>query len=627
MFDRTLKVDDDFFYQEGAKGRRAARREVSERRNFRFPRKRWIFAALIILSLMVAGWIYARRIKPVDMASYAPETALGYVEINNWPKLIDNLTSTTAWREFAPAYGVPEGLDYINKAGSLPFGSFGPLGDMIARMTGRGEAAILARSQFALVITGLEVRGERVKPRIALIAETHGGASSAREIAERRLPQFAERAFGRVVRESGDYAGVPFQIWSASDSEKRLLVAQIDGELIIANDPEPLRECIDTRLGRAPSMVNNFYLRNSRPLVEPSGGQSAIFGFVTGEGVTRLLRFWAFLVSGDMLSKAAVAGAMGDIFTDFSSRAADGIAYGVSFENGLVVDRYTLLFKPDLADALKVAVKPAGESASNSSARRVPRIMDMIPEGARDVTLIGVENPIKALDGIEAAISSRVGAAQSFLLRQFIIGALDFFLGIKENEKADGVIGDEIANFNMTGEAKDRVWLISQRDKAFVKTLIERVFTVRDAKLLREQYKGSVIFSSSDARHGAAVIIDDFLALGERDRLIQLIDAHQSGRNFTNSPQLTASDKTPGLAAIKSFTSVKEETGEMLSAIARWTGRPPASSSALDQLNLATSATTINDSGVYVESHSPFGNFPFFISLADSLMKSGVERK
>ena len=125
MFHRTLKVDDDFFYQEDAKGWRAAHREGRERRRFRFSRKRWILAALIILSLAVAGWIYTHRVKPVDMASYAPETALGYLEINNWPKLVDNLTSTKAWRELAPAYGVPEGLDYFGKIGSLSLGSLG----------------------------------------------------------------------------------------------------------------------------------------------------------------------------------------------------------------------------------------------------------------------------------------------------------------------------------------------------------------------------------------------------------------------------------------------------------------------------------------------------------------------
>src|SRR5262245_6797134 len=555
------------------------------------------------------------------MATYVPETALGYLEINDWPRLVDNLTSTEAWRELAPAYGVPQELHYFGNLGLWPFG------DWIAWMTGRGEAAMLARSQFALVITGLEVRGEQVKPRIALIAETHSDAGSLREVAEKRLPQFAERAFGRFVKEGGEYAGIPFEIWRAGDSEKQLLTAQIGGELILANHPEPLRDCIDARLGRAPSMVNNFHLRNSRPLVEPPGGGGAMFGFVTGEGVTRMLRFWAFLVSGDMLSKAAVAGAMGDVFTDLSAGATDGIAYGASFENGAVVDRYMLLFKPDLADALRAAVKPAGPQRPNASAQRVPEIMEVIPAEARDVTLIGVENPIKALDGIEAAIAARVGAAQSFLLHQFIIGARDIFLGIKENDKTDGVIGDEIANFNMTGEGKDRVWLVSQRNEAFVKTLIERVFTARGATLLRETYKGREIFRSSEARHGSAVIVGDFLALGARERLTQLIDAHQSGRSFNNSPQLAAANKITQPAAVKSFTSAKEETGEMLSTIARWTGRAPSRPSALDRLQLATSATTLNDRGVRVESHSPFGNLPFFISLADGLVKAGADSK
>src|SRR5262249_18563050 len=400
MFHRTLKVDDDFFYQVNAKSG-----EAPKRGRFRFSRKRLILASLIILSVALGVWIYASRPKPAVMASYAPETALGYLEINNWPQLIDNLTSTEAWRELAPAYGVPKKLDYFGKIGLWPFG------DWIARMTGRGEAAMLARSQFALVITGLEVRGEQVKPRVALIAETHSDADFLREVVGKRLPQFAERAFGRFVKEGGEYAGIPFQIWRAGDSDKQLLTAQIDGELILANHPEPLRDCIDTRLGRAPSMVNNFHLRNSRPLVEPAGGEGAMFGFVTGEGVTRVLRFWAFLVSGDTLSKAGVAGVMGDGFSHFSSRATDGMSYRANFENGAVVDRYMLLFKPDLADALRGAVKPAKQSEQNASAQRV---LDVVPAEAKDVTLIGVENPIKALDGIEAAIAARVGVAQSF---------------------------------------------------------------------------------------------------------------------------------------------------------------------------------------------------------------------
>ena len=579
-----------------------------------FSRKRLILALLIILPLAAGGWIYARRPKPIVIASYVPEAALGYLEVNNWPQMVDNLTSTKAWRELAPAYGIPEELNYLGKAGLWYWG------DWIARITGRGETAMLARSQFAVVITGLEVRGEQVKPRMALIAETHSDVDSLREAAEKRLSQLATTAFGRFVKQSGEYSGVPFAIWRAPDSERQLLAAQIEGELILANHPDPLRACIDTRLGRAPSMANNFHMRNSRLLVEPAGGESAMFGFITGEGVTRLLRFWAFLISGDTLSKAALAGAMGDVFTDFSSRATDGIAYGAGFEdgpNGLdVVDRYTLLFKPELADALKAAIKPAGQSEPNANMRRV---LDLIPTEAKDVTLIGVENPVKALDGIEAVIASRAGAAQSFLLHQFIIGAREAFLGIKENDKVDGAIGDEIANFNLTGESKDRVWLIAQRNEAFVTTMVERVFTSRGAALSREKYKGRDILRSSDARRGAAVIIGEFLALGGRERLMRLIDSYQSGRSLNNSLQFITANKIAQPAAVKSFTSVKEESGEMLATIARWmgseSGGQPSNGAALDRLPFASSATSFNDRGVYVESHSPFGNLPFLISI------------
>jgi hypothetical protein len=86
-------------------------------------------------------------------------------------------------------------------------------------------------------------------------------------------------------------------------------------------------------------------------------------------------------------------------------------------------------------------------------------------------------------------------------------------------------------------------------------------------------------------------------------------------------------DKTRRPAAVKSFTSAKEESGEMLSTIARWVGRAPSRPSALDRLPLATSATMFNERGVYVESLSPFGNFTFFASLADGLMKAGSDSK
>jgi hypothetical protein len=436
---------------------------------------------------------------------------------------------------------------------------------------------------------------------------------------ERRLPELARNVFGQFVKATDRYNGVQITAYRAENSEKQLVAAQIEGELILANHPDPLRACIDTRLGRAPSMAGNFYLQNARPIVERADCNGCMFGFVTGEGVTRLLRFGAFLLSGDVLSKAALAGAMGDVFTEFSTRATDGIAYGANFEDGVVVDRYALMLKPEVADALKTVVKPNAKAL---------RATDVIPAEAADVTLVGVENPMKTLDGIEAAISARIGAAQSFLLHQFVIGAREAFLGLRANDKAEEAIGDEIANFNTTAESEDRVWLVAPRDRAFVTTLVERVFTAQGAVLSREKYEGVDIVSSSDDRRGAAAFVGDFLAIGKRERLINLIDSQRRGQSIKSAPRFVAASRVSAPAPIRSFTSVKSESGEMMAVIARWAATEPgasapapASVAALNQLPFAANATSVNDRGIYVEARSPFGNFPFLVSLADGAMK------
>lgn len=571
---------------------------------FRSARTQIILASFIIPLLAVGGWIYARRPQPVVIASYVPESALGYLEINNWPQLLDSFTSTHAWRQLAPAYGVSNKLDYIGKVSQW---------DLMAQITGGGEAAMLARAQFAIVVTGLEVRGEEVKPRLALIAETHSQQESLGEVMERRLPELARSVFGQFVRATDQYNGVQITAYRAENSEKQLVAAQIEGELILANHPDPLRACIDTRLGRVPSMAGNFYLQNARPIVERADCDGCLFGFVTGEGVTRLLRFGAFLLSGDVLSKAALAGAMGDVFTEFSTRATDGIAYGASFEDGVVVDRYALMLKPEVADALKTVIKPSAKAS---------RATDVIPAEAADVTLVGVENPMKTLDGIEAAISARIGAAQSFLLHQFVIGAREAFLGLRANDKAEEAIGDEIANFNTTTESEDRVWLVAPRDRIFVTTLVERVFTAQGAVLSREKYEGVDIVSSSDDRRGAAAFVGDFLAIGKRERLVSLINSQRRGQNIKSAPRFIAANRVSLPAPIRSFTLVKRESGEMMAVIAQWGATesgalptPPANVAALNQLPFAASATSVNDRGIYVEARSPFGNFPFFVSI------------
>jgi hypothetical protein len=575
-----------------------------------FSSKKTILSLFVIFLIAIGIWLYSRRVQPIAIASYVPQSALGYLEINDWPELLGRLTETEAWHQLAPAYGIDGRLDYLGRAGWL------------ASLTGVGEPALLARTQFAIVLSGLEVSGEEVRPRLALIGETHSDADDLREVIAKRLPELARRVYGREVKETGEYGGVPVISFVGKDPGRRIYSAQIESGVIVANHPETLRACIDTRLGRSPSMANNFYLANARPIVRP---ESDILGFITGEGVTRLLGFGAFILSNNALRSAGITEVLNEVLSDLSARTSDGIAYGASFEKGGVVDRYSLLFKPELVESLRRVIKV------NSTE---PQALNFIPSRVNDVTIFNVENPDQTLDGIEAAVSARIGVGHGFLLHQFMLGARGALLGIKSSGSLQTAIGNEIASINLTREQQNRVWLVAMRDRRQVMKIVERYLSLpaegAASGLTRENYAGHELINSNDAKKGAAAILrkggeggegGDFVALGRRAQLILLIDTLRGGQNLKAAYRSAAAGGTTERGALLGFSSVKSETGEMMAALARLMdgrGNPQATKSALDQLPFAASATSLDDLGFYTESHSPLGNFPYLVSLIEN---------
>jgi hypothetical protein len=564
--------------------------------------KKGLIAAALLISIATGAWLYNGRKKAIDLASYVPESALGFLEINDWPRVVENMSSTEGWRRLAPAYGMSGKLEALGKIGWLSGLGIG------------GEAGTLARSQFALVVTGLEVRGEEIKPHLALIIETHSSPSKVQSILDARLPKFARDAFGEIVEETSDHSGVKVLSYRAARSERRVCRAQIESEVIIANQLEALQACIDARMGRGPSMAENFYVSNSRSIVERDG---SAFGFVSGEGVRRFLRFGAFLASGGALGKAALAGAVGEIFTEFSSRTSDGLAYGASFENGGVAERYAVLFKPDLADALRKTIKPSPKESG---------VLSVVPASATSVTLITVQNPLKTLDGVESAISSRVGAAQSFLLHQFMIGARETFFGLPGGRRVDQAIGDEIVGFSLAADPKTpteagRLWAAKVNDRALLSPIVEQALTVDRATLGRERHREYEILVSGNRSRGGAVFMNDVLLLGGRDHLIRVIDQLAGGQTFQNDLKRLSLGGLGEGAALKSFSDVKDEAAGMMLTLAKWTakaaGEPGGAPGPVESIPFAVSASSITSQGVFVESRSPFGSLPLLVSIAD----------
>jgi hypothetical protein len=570
-------------------------------------RKRILLFSLLLLVLGAALWLWSQRVRRVDMARYVPEAALGYLEINNWPQTAERLTATKAWKELAPAYGIADGragvLNYAGTLGGLAQYA-GPLG---------GEAALLARAQFALVVTSLEVRGEgdsnSVKPRWALLAEAHTSESTLRAAIAKRLPELAQRAFGATQQDIGVYEGISITALKAADQRssdpneiRQLLSAQVGSLWLVANHPEALRACLDTRLGRKPALADNAALKQARQQVL---GTDDVFGFITGDGLTRLLRFGTYVLTGGpaaAIGKAMLAGAVGDVLTEFSTRSAEGLAYGVSFEQDFVVDRYALLLKPDLLTALNQGLKVNAQPA---------RVLDLIPAGAREVTVIRLENPATAFTEIEKAISARVNFAQSFLLKQFLNSVQESFFGLRRDDNLAAVLGNEAASLNFTSDVENRLWLLSLRNETLARPLLARLL----GNPRRETRAGVELLDSGSDVRGAAAFVNGFLAVGKRAELIKLIEA-QRATKLTQTPPFTAAFKPPQTGITLSYASAKEETATLMHALARRVNdNAPQSVPALDSLPLMASVTSLNAQAVLNESYAPLGSFPLFFEL------------
>ncbi|MDQ3817544.1 MAG: hypothetical protein M3362_07635, partial [Acidobacteriota bacterium] len=183
----------------------------------RFLRK----ALLVIVALiLIAGlWVWWNHPRKVDMTAYVPADSLIYLEANDLPDIASSLVSTDAWKALAPPAGIRSDLGRISWL------------SRIASWTGIGssEAVVLSRAQLAIAVLGFDAADAgdtlRIKPRYAVVAETHTGESRTRTAVEQRVGDFAKRAYidPRVEQKEAD--GVKFTTWVSPDGERRIIAA------------------------------------------------------------------------------------------------------------------------------------------------------------------------------------------------------------------------------------------------------------------------------------------------------------------------------------------------------------------------------------------------------------------
>ena len=562
---------------------------------------------VFFLLLILAGiWIFFHRISSVAMDSYVPDSALGYLVVNDVPQVINKLTATQGWQDLAPIYGLDGKFKYTGWLATL------------GRWTGIGtaESLLFSRGQFALVITGIELRGDEVKPRWALVAETHGSEASIKSLISKRVVELATRAYKNPIQESSEYAGVPIIIFRAPNGGQSLLTANIKSEWILANDPEALRACIDTRLGKIPAISSNTLLPAARQAVDQSG---EVFAFVSQKGASRFSQFLAHLYAGKLLEATPLAGLLESLVSDISNGMVEGMAYSATFERGAVTDQYAVLCKPDVADGLKAAMKISGNKSPEKSA-----LIKQVPAAIEGVTWFNLQDPSRSVDSIEKIVTTRIGVAQSFLFHKFFTTAKKIFLGLEQGENGSSAIGSEVARLTFASHEDEPVWLATVVQKSAFEKIATRLISQPDKGVKREVYKGFELKISGDNKK-AFTVDEQFLVYGSSASLKQFIDEKQKNSVWVQSPKFTATqtqlEENDG--AVMSFHSVAEDSIKMMTSLKKKLNAKAenkiAGSVIGEKIPLAASRAIVNDSGLQVVSRSAFGNFPLVSSLVDSI--------
>jgi hypothetical protein len=574
--------------------------------------KRIVILTVILATGLIVLLVAMRKPPRTPMDRYVPASALAFLEIDSLPGVVDGLTDTKAWQELAPALGLSNQLRQIGFAA-----------DLVGR-TGIGpeQAVIASRAQLALVVTDLEAEtgGEdastNIRPHVALLIETHADPDTASRLLGDLALVLARRIYGESVsQQSEDYQGTNLLIFQGPQRERQLVAAAAGSVALVANNRSAAKSCLDAMAGRAPMITDEATLKQMRPTVDHN---ASVFAYVTEAGIAKLVTFGSALVSTRFTNDADRIDSIASLFGHMSKQTTAGLFYSAEFESEGVTERYMTALRPQVAERLAQALKPAPLAD--------PEALRFIPRSAEDFASISVEAAGDLPERVLKELSPQLDIVAGLALREFVL-SFRKQLGLEAGDSLGGALGSDIV-FVRFSESEPTAMLLRVTNRSVVSPVVERYLTVDHSKVSLAEYKGEQLGVGSARPDGrAAAFVKEFLLLGTRDQIVKMIDAEASGDSMSNTLIKQIFGKRPAGASIISYRPEAREAGEMMLAISRLTRVTDGSREVLEQepirqamgrLQPSVSFTEFRTNGIYVETKSAVGNFSLIGSLASS---------
>src|SRR5215217_3654323 len=449
-----------------------------------------LLALFLLVILIGAAWLWWSLPSRVDMAAYAPADSLVYVEFNNLASVAQAIQHSDVWQAAAPIiHSKPasqsRAMTAVARAG------IGPL-----------EAVLFARTQIALVVVGMNTSEEnetlKVRPEVAIIAETHTSKWRTKPAAVEAVKHLANFAYGASMcsERSGDAEYIECTVAGA----ERKIVGAVEGTLVVVgNSDNAVRSCLEVRRGVRPSIRTDPELVKVRASV--TSNKTLGFGYISPANSAKLFSWAAPLLMGqapgDQQLEQLLAGSAGKILR--------GVAWTASLSQGGIEDRFLFSLEPGVVSRLQ----PAFETAE-----RDENFWKLVPESFQSLTIYRSKAPATAWSSLDSAVAFKLDALPAVLFGSLLRSSLSVY-GISDPKEALTTLSPPLLTLKPSQGAEGSILVARVSDEARLRrSLTEEVYKGDKGAILEG------LASNPDPRKEfAAVFADGYVLLGKTENM------------------------------------------------------------------------------------------------------------
>ena len=549
-----------------------------------------LLALALLLILIVAILLWWNTPSRVDMANYAPADSLVYVEFNNLEDVANAIQHSEVWQSAATiTKSKPAAPNRFMRAAARA--GIGPL-----------PAVLFARAQLALVVVGLNTTEEtdtlKVRPEVAIIAETHTSKWRTKPAAVEAVKQLANFAYGASMCAERN-ADAEYIECSVAGGERKIVGAVEGTVVVVGNTDNAVRACLDVRRGTRPSIHTDTELLKVRASL--ASEKALAFGYISPLNSAKIFSWAAPLVlmghaPGDQQLEQLLAVSAGKILR--------GAAWTATPSQEGIEDRFLFSLEPGVVSRLQ----PAFETAEQAQ-----DFWKLVPEGFQSLTIYRNKTPAAAWSSLNSAVAFKLDALPAVLFGTLLRSSLLSY-GISDPKEALATLSPPLFTLKPSTNTDGSILVARVIDEARLKrSLTQEIFKGGKGEIL-EGLEAKV----DPDKEFAAVFADGYVLLGKSENMRAGLLALQQKAADVKELQHSAQESS---APIVTYANDEARLNNFILTLLKLQGRRLSSDevaklqNTLHSADLVSTETRLNAFGIERTTHSAFGQFSTFISL------------